>query len=125
MIRIALVEFRSDDRPEWGPRMHGINLDALNEAELIELHDAVVDLHVLHQQKTTHALLELAIGERLMFEDNNGQTQAGIVIRRNRKTVTVHGDNGRQWNVSPQLLRKEKRAGAAQGGNLVPFSRKG
>ena len=106
--------------------MHGINLDALNEAELIELHDAVVDrLHVLHQQKTTHALLELAIGERVMFEDNNGQTQAGIVIRRNRKTVTVHGDNGRQWNVSPQLLRMEKRAGAAQGGNLVPFSRKG
>ena len=39
--------------------------------------------------------------------------------------LTVHGDNGRQWNVSPQLLRKEKRAGAAQGGNLVPFSRKG
>lgn len=106
--------------------MHGINLDALSEAELIELHDAVVDrLHFLHQQKTTHALLELAIGERVMFEDNNGQTQAGIVIRRNRKTVTVHGDNGRQWNVSPQLLRKEKNAGAAHGGNLVPFSRKG
>lgn len=105
--------------------MHGINLDTLNEAELIELHDAVVDrLHFLHQQKTTHALLELAIGERVMFEDNNGQTQAGIVIRRNRKTVTVHGDNARQWNVSPQLLRKEKRTDEGQSGKLVPFSRK-
>lgn len=29
----------------------------------------------------------------------------GIVIRRNRKTVTVHADNDRQWNVSPQLLK--------------------
>ncbi|QFI70611.1 hypothetical protein EKH55_5737 (plasmid) [Sinorhizobium alkalisoli] len=37
--------------------------------------------------------------------------------------MTVHGDNGRQWHVSPQLLRKE--TVAAQGGNLVPFSRKG
>ncbi|MDE4586297.1 hypothetical protein LOF17_00005 [Sinorhizobium meliloti] len=66
-------------------------------------------LQFLHQQKTTHALLELAIGERVVFEDNNGRTQAGIVIRRNRKTVTVHCDNARQWNVSPQLLGKEKR----------------
>jgi hypothetical protein len=105
--------------------MHGINLDGLSEADLIELHDMIVDrLQFLHQQKTTHALLELAIGERVLFEDNYGQMQAGIVIRRNRKTVTVHGDNGRQWNVSPQLLRKEKRAGELQSGKLVPFSRK-
>ncbi|UWU17654.1 hypothetical protein N2599_33590 (plasmid) [Rhizobium sullae] len=59
-----------------------------------------------------------------MFEDNDGRTQAGIVIRRNRNTVTVHGDTARQWNVSPQLLRKEKRAGELQGGKLVPFPRK-
>ncbi|QFI70610.1 hypothetical protein EKH55_5736 (plasmid) [Sinorhizobium alkalisoli] len=53
--------------------MHGINLDDLNEVELIALHDAIVDrLHFLHRQKTTHALLELAIGERVMFEDNSG-----------------------------------------------------
>jgi hypothetical protein len=106
--------------------MHGINLDDLSEANLIALHDAIVDrLYFLHQQKTTYALLELAIGERVMFEDNHGQTQSGIVIRRNRKTVTVHGDNGRQWNVSPQLLQKEKRAVELQSGKLVPFSRKG
>lgn len=105
--------------------MHGINLDALSEAELIELHDAVVDrLHFLHQQKTAHALLGLAIGERVVFEDNTGRTQAGIVIRRNRKTVTVHCDNARQWNVSPQLLRKEKRPDEGKTGKLVPFSRK-
>lgn len=106
--------------------MHKINLDGLSEAELIELHDEIVHrLQFLHQRKTTHALLELAIGERVMFEDNSGQTQAGIVIRRNRKTVTVHGDNGRQWNVSPQLLRKESRTGETQRGKLVSFSRKG
>ncbi|WP_157929575.1 hypothetical protein [Phyllobacterium zundukense] len=35
--------------------MHGINVDNLSEADLIALHDAVVDrLHFLHQQKTTH-----------------------------------------------------------------------
>nr|WP_234892086.1 hypothetical protein [Sinorhizobium meliloti] len=122
---IALAHVRGDHRQERRPRMHGINLDGLSEAELIELHDAVVDrLHFLHQQKTAHALLGLAIGERVVFEDNYGQTQAGSVIRRNRKTVTVHGDNGRQWNVSPQLLRKEKRTDEGQSGKLVPFSRK-
>ncbi|WFU90804.1 hypothetical protein QA644_33405 (plasmid) [Rhizobium sp. CC1099] len=51
--------------------MHGTDPGDLNEAELIASHDAVVDrLHFLHQQKTMHALLELAIGERLVFEDN-------------------------------------------------------
>ena len=29
----------------------------------------------------------------------------GIVIRCNRKTVTVHADNDRQWNVLPGFLR--------------------
>ncbi|OHV80333.1 hypothetical protein [Ensifer sp. LCM 4579] len=106
--------------------MHGIDLDGLSEAELIELNEQIVArLQLLHQQKTTRALLGLGIGDRVMFDDHVGQTLTGIVIRRNRKTVTVHGDDGRQWNVSPQLLRKEKNAGAAQGGNLLPFSRKG
>lgn len=106
--------------------MRGINVDILSEAELITLHDAIVDrLHFLHQQKTTHALLELSIGERVVFDDRNGQVQAGIVIRRNRKTVTVHGDNDRQWTVSPQLLRKAKPVVELQGAKLVPFSRKG
>ena len=104
--------------------MHRIELGELSEAELIALHDAIVErLHFLHQRRTTHALLELSIGERVVFEDNSGETHAGIVIRRNRKTVTVHGDNGRQWNVSPQLLRKEKKTGELQGGKLISLSR--
>ncbi len=58
--------------------MRGTDLGDLSEAELIALHDAVVDrLHFLHQQKTTHALLELAIGERVAFEDNGGQRMPG------------------------------------------------
>jgi len=76
--------------------MHGINLDALSEAELIALHDAVVDrLHFLHQQKTTHALLDLAIGERVMFEDNSGQTQGW-----NRHPPKPQNGDGarRQWS---------------------------
>ncbi|QPB24194.1 hypothetical protein [Rhizobium sp. 007] len=61
--------------------MHGTDLGDLNEAEVIASHDAVVDrLHFLHQQKTTHALLELAIGERVVFEDNYGQPRAGIAM---------------------------------------------
>jgi len=57
----------------------------LSEAELIELHYAVVDrLQFLHQQKTTHALLELAIGERVVFEDNNGRPESSSVATAKR-----------------------------------------
>ncbi len=39
-----------------------------------------------------------------MFEGPDNTLISGIVIRRNRKTVSIHSDDGRQWNVSPQLI---------------------
>lgn len=53
--------------------MHGIDLDGLSEAELIELNEQIVArLQLLHQQKTTRALLGLGIGDRVMFDDHVG-----------------------------------------------------
>ncbi len=85
--------------------MAKIDIDSLDEAALIELHDQIVDrLHLLHRQKTTQALQRIKIGGRVMFEGPDNILISGIVIRRNRKTVSIHGDDGRQWNVSPQLI---------------------
>lgn len=86
--------------------MIGIDIDGLSEDELVALNARIVErLRFLHQQKTTSALQEIKIGSGVMFEGPDGAMIQGIVIRRNRKTVTVHADNDRQWNVSPQLLK--------------------
>jgi hypothetical protein len=84
----------------------GIDIDGLSEDELVALNARIVErLRFLHQQKTTSALQEIKIGSGVMFEGPDGAMIKGIVIRRNRKTVTVHANNDRQWNVSPQLLK--------------------
>lgn len=85
--------------------MAKIDIDSLDEAALIELHDQIVDrLHLLHRQKTAQALRQIKIGDRVMFEGPDNMLISGIVIRRNRKTVSIHADDGRRWNVSPQLI---------------------
>lgn len=48
---------------------------------------------------------EIKIGSGVTFDGPGGALINGIVIRRNRKTVTVYSEDDRQWNVSPQLLK--------------------
>jgi hypothetical protein len=85
----------------------GIDIDGLSEDELVALNARIVErLRFLHQQKTTSALQEIKIGSGVMFEGPDGRVIKGIVVRKNRKTVTVHCTvDERQWNVSPSLLK--------------------
>lgn len=85
--------------------MTEIDIDSLDEARLMALNKRIVErLLFLHQQKTTEALQEIKIGSGVMFEGPDGRMIKGIVIRRNRKTVTVHTEDEKHWNVSPSLL---------------------
>ena len=61
-------------------------------------------LQFLQQQRTEAALQDIRIGSGVMFEGPDGTEVEGFVIRRNRKTVTVHTDDDKQWNISPSLL---------------------
>lgn len=82
-----------------------LDIDGLDEATLMELNRHIVErLQFLHQQKTAAVLQEIEIGSSVMFEGPDGAMVRGFVIRRNRKTVTVHTDDDKQWNVSPLLL---------------------
>lgn len=109
---------------------HEINIDSLDEAALMALNARIVErLQFLHQQKTAAALQEIKIGSGVTFEGPDGTVIKGIVIRRNRKTVTVHADDERQWNVSPSLLKLTGRhlldGIVSEDGRVVPFSKPG
>jgi len=86
--------------------MRQIDIDSLDEATLIALNARIVErLHFLHHQRTAAALQDIRVGSGVTFEGTGGVPVRGVVIRRNKKTVTVHAEDDRQWNVSPTLLK--------------------
>jgi hypothetical protein len=93
-----------------------IDIDALNEAQLIELnHRVVARLKFLEQMRAHGHMLDFAIGQKVVFQPDGQPLLHGSIVKYNRKTVTVVTDNGQPWRVSPQFLRRVMEApGAAQ-----------
>ena len=84
-----------------------IDINRMTEAELIDLnHRIVARLRFLHQMRAHAEMLEFKIGDRVTFQPPGQGQVEGILTRYNKKTVTVITGDGRQWNVSPQLLSK-------------------
>ena len=87
--------------------MTEIDIDRLSEAELIDLNHRIVErLRFLAQTRAHARMLEFRIGDRVCFQAAEHGSIEGMLTRYNRKTVTVITDDGRQWNVSPGLLRR-------------------
>ena len=84
-----------------------IDITSLTEEELLALNRQIVArLKYLQQKRTDEQMIEFHVGDRVGFEPEGQPAQFGILIRHNRKTVTVLTDGGAQWNVSPSLLRR-------------------
>jgi len=101
--------------------MTRINIDQLTEAELIDLNRRVVErLKFLQHMRAHSAMMKFSLGERVVF-DPPGQPQVmGVLVKYNKKTVSVVTDEGVQWNVSPGLLRPaEPRDITREAGNVV------
>lgn len=104
-----------------------IDIDALSEAEQRDLNRRLVErLRSIQQLKTYGAMLRFSVGDQVAFDDQYGDPVHDVLIRHNRKSVTVHSDDGRHWHVSPHLLRKPVAVSdTAQPANVLGFSRRG
>ena len=81
--------------------MTKIDIDKLSEEELIDLNQRIVErLRFLNQMRAHSQMLDFRIGERVTFQSEERPALAGILIRYNRKTVTLITDAGQHWNVS-------------------------
>jgi len=95
------------DFPFEGGKMTKIDIDRLSETEFVDLNHRVVERLRFLQQMRAHAeMLEFCIGDRVCFHAGGHGVVEGMITRYNRRTVTVIADGGRQWNVSPSLLRR-------------------
>jgi len=103
-----------------------IDIDKLTEKELVGLNHRIVErLKFLESMKAHGEMMEFSVGEKVCFHPH-GQTMVGILVKYNRKTVTVLTEDGQKWNVSPHLLEKVKKSGSTveKSGNVIEMKPK-
>jgi hypothetical protein len=70
-------------------------------------------------------MAEFQIGDRVAFNGHGGEPLTGLLIRANRKTVTVLMNDGHQRNVAPGLLTLVKEGAMAEEAaammKVIPF----
>ena len=87
----------------------------LDEEDLLFLNRLIVErLKLISQARATTLMTSFTKGDRVAFQALNGRTLEGIVLRLNKKTISVATDDGHQWNVAPGLLRLVQSAGDVQ-----------
>jgi len=84
-----------------------IDIDRLSESELIDLNHRIVQRLKFLSSMHAHAeMMEFSIGEEVSFHPAGREEQRGLLVKYNKKTVTVVTEAGQRWNVSPHLLHK-------------------
>ncbi len=84
-----------------------IDISKLNEAELVELNRQIVArLRYIQEARTHHQMLTFNVGDRVRFHPPGHDPKTGVIVKYNRKTVTVVADDHRQWNVAPVFLSR-------------------
>ncbi len=84
-----------------------VDIDKLSEKELIDLNHRIVERLKFLRSACNHAdMMEFSIGEKVCFNPHSRAEKVGVLVKYNKKTVTVVTENGERWNVSPSLLIK-------------------
>ena len=82
-----------------------INIDRLTRDELVDLNRRIVERLKFMDSLAAHRdMMRLEVGARVRFAAPGRGELEGVLVKYNRKTVTVIVGSER-WNISPQLLR--------------------
>jgi hypothetical protein len=94
---------------------------------LLALNRQIVErLRLLQQMRTHERMLEFRVGDRVSFEPEGRRVLFGVLLRYNKKTVTVLTEGGGQWKVSPSLLRRvvDIEPSVGENPNVIPLQKK-
>jgi len=87
----------------------------LDEEDLLFLNRLIVErLKLISQARATTLMTSFTRGDRVGFQAPDGRMLEGVVLRLNKKTVSIAADDGHQWNVAPGLLRLVQSVGDTQ-----------
>lgn len=91
-----------------------IDITKLDEAELVELNRQIVARLRFQEARTHHQMLSYSVGDRVRFHPPGHDPKTGVIVKYNRKTVTVVTDDHHQWNVAPVFLSRVVDADAGE-----------
>lgn len=105
--RVDSMGEQQNQMSQWLDRDTAVEaIRQLGEDDLVFLNDQIIDrLKLLAQARSTVELARFSVGDRVGFQGKDGRPCEGVIIRLNKKTASITTDDGRRWNVSPQLLR--------------------
>ncbi|MCD4779687.1 MAG: hypothetical protein K8S27_03950 [Candidatus Omnitrophica bacterium] len=84
-----------------------IDIEQLNKKELIDLNRRIIQrLKFLEAARANSEMMKFSVGDKVIFQPSGDEHQTGVLVKYNKKTVTVITDQGERWNVSPDLLTK-------------------
>lgn len=84
----------------------------LGEEDLRFLNRLIVErLKLIAQARATTLMTNFSRGDRVAFDGPDGRVMEGLVLRLNKKTISIATDEGDQWNVAPVFLRLIQSAG--------------
>ena len=77
----------------------------MNEDDLRFLNRLIVErLKLISQARSTVMLAQFNVGNRVSFQSTSGERKVGVIVRINKKTVSIATTDGQQWNVHPGFL---------------------
>lgn len=81
----------------------------LSEEDLVFLNRTIIErLKLISQAKSTSMMARFHIGNRVKFQTPDGKNKTGVIVRFNKKTASIHTDDGGSWNVFPGFLKHER-----------------
>ena len=87
----------------------------LNEEDLRFLNRLIVErLNLFAQARSTTLMASFTVGDRVGFRTQDSTDLQGVVLRLNKKTVSIVTDEGQRWNVAPGLLNLVQSAGESR-----------
>lgn len=103
-----------------------INIEKLTERELLDLNRRIVErLKFLALERSHTKMMQFSIGDKVSFQPTDREEKKGVLVKYNKKTVTVLTDDGESWNVAPQLLSKvEEESEKNHPGNVIELNAK-
>jgi len=104
-----------------------VDIDNLTEKELIDLNHRIVErLKFLASMRAHADMMEFSVGEKVSFTPHGQGKITGILVKYNKKTVTVLTTDGQKWNVSPHLLEKavKTKQKVNKSGNVIEINPK-
>ncbi|MCB0627795.1 MAG: hypothetical protein KDC43_28685 [Saprospiraceae bacterium] len=85
-----------------------VDIDGLSIEELLQLNHRVVErIKMLRAMQAHVDMMAFNLGTKVSFDTDEGRV-FGTLVKYNRKTVNVVGDNGRHYRVTPGLLSAVK-----------------